>query len=38
MVNKMPGFTTVSYAELAVQHLPLPIIDLMRDTQRRHQR
>ena len=38
MVNKMLGFTTVSYAEPAVQRLPPPAIDPMRDAQRRHQR
>jgi hypothetical protein len=37
-MNKMPGFATVSYAESAVQCLPPPVVDPMRDVQRRRQR
>jgi len=31
-VNKMPGIATVLFAELAVQRLPPPAVDPMRDT------
>jgi hypothetical protein len=34
-VNKLPGFTTVSYAEPAVERLSPPAVHLMRDAQRR---
>jgi hypothetical protein len=37
-VNKMPGFATISYAELAMQRLPPPTVDPMRDVRRRHPR
>jgi hypothetical protein len=37
-VNKLPDFTTVLYAELVVQRLSLPTIQLMREMRRRRQR
>jgi hypothetical protein len=38
VVNKMPGISTVSYAELTVQCLPPLAVDPMHNARRRRQR